>query len=192
MSVHGYSCRLHLGPAADSTPVIAALAQGPVLAPLQQQLQQLPGHPEPVTLQPPPWSGADHADHSQENDNGICWYHNKFQHKFNKCISRCALQMKQLLHQEETAEITTTTAMSFPHGSGLFFFCKLSFLLDSRATLSMSCPALLRRRQLAQSSLGQMAPTFPLEDFKNILWTFETKLSHRIFFLPKRQPPILG
>ncbi len=33
MSVHGHSCRLHLGPAADSTPVVAALAQGPVLAP---------------------------------------------------------------------------------------------------------------------------------------------------------------
>ncbi len=29
---------------------------------------------------------------TQENDNGICWYHNKFQHKSYRCISSCRWQ----------------------------------------------------------------------------------------------------
>jgi hypothetical protein len=102
---------------------------------------------------------------------------------------RRALPMKQTPHREETAEIKTATAMSFSHGSRLLFLkdkhSKLSFLVDSGATLSiLPCSS-----YLAQSSLGQMAPTFPLGDFKNIPWPLETKLSHMIFFLPKWQPP---
>jgi hypothetical protein len=29
---------------------------------------------------------------AQDNDNGICWYHNKFQHKSYRCISPCRWQ----------------------------------------------------------------------------------------------------
>jgi hypothetical protein len=29
---------------------------------------------------------------TQENDNGICWHHNKFQHKSYRCISPCRWQ----------------------------------------------------------------------------------------------------
>jgi hypothetical protein len=29
---------------------------------------------------------------TQENDNGICWYHNKFQHKSYRCVSPCNWQ----------------------------------------------------------------------------------------------------
>jgi hypothetical protein len=30
--------------------------------------------------------------YTQENDNGICWYHNKFQHKSYRCVSPCRWQ----------------------------------------------------------------------------------------------------
>jgi hypothetical protein len=29
---------------------------------------------------------------TQENDNGICWYYNKFQHKSYRCVSPCNWQ----------------------------------------------------------------------------------------------------
>jgi hypothetical protein len=52
-----------------------------------------------------------------------------------------ALPKKQTPHREETAKIKTANAMSFSHGSGLLFLknshIKLSFLVDSRGTLSI-------------------------------------------------------
>jgi hypothetical protein len=62
--------------------------------------------------------------------------------------------MKQTPHREETAEVKTATAMSFSHGSGLLFLkgshSKLSFLVDSGATLSIYL-AHLQQRHLAQN-----------------------------------------
>jgi hypothetical protein len=85
--------------------------------------------------------------------------------------------MKQTPHQEETAEIKTATAMSFYNGSGSLF------LKDKHINHhSLSIPEQLRASylillwwcHLAQSSLGQMAPTFPLGDFKNIRYGLHT------------------
>jgi hypothetical protein len=99
------------------------------------------------------------------------------------------LPMKQTRNQEETAEVKTATAMSFSHGSGLLFFkkdshSKISFLVDSGATLSISpCTS------SATPSGPKMALIFPLGDFKNVPWSLEINHSHMNFCSPKWRLP---
>jgi hypothetical protein len=99
-----------------------------------------PRKPPLVAFHQPPQSGRDAATQcSGYNDNGLCWYHNKFQHKL---VKRCVLTMKQMPHREETAEhtfqIKTETAMSF-------------------LSLSAFCFLPLQQRRWARDLLEQMA-----------------------------------
>ncbi len=195
MSVHGHSCRLHLGPAADSTPRRCCIGTGtgpgpPTAAAATAAGTPGAGHPPTATpvgcrpRRPLPGKWQWNLLVPQQILAQISQMH------FSLPLAgkRCALPMKQLLHQEETAEITTTTAMSFSHGFGLFFL-QIVIPLRFRSHFEHVLPCSSSAAPIGTKLIGANGTNIPTWGFQNHTLDFGDKTFTHDFLLTKVATP---